>query len=852
LLSHFFRQLFSSVGIFFRTIRAFLTRRLVGFGARIKRMFNFSRKATKVATEAIQGAATAVKKPTKREDYIETKRLFISKSFLITLAIGLVAAGCLIYFVVWPFLLSNFFTAHFHQADGRVKDWSGRVVVYYDADRKEPMYEGRLEKGMLQNEGTLYDENGLMTYQGNFMNGLPNGKGKAYEAGVLVYVGSFADGVYEGTGELYKDGNLVYKGAFSQGLFEGIGELYENGELVYKGAFSGGAPNGIGTAYENGVKVYEGSMLNGQYSGQGTLFYPSGRRAYVGSFAAGLQDGEGTAYRDDGGICYKGSFAEGLYEGDGVYYLEGNQGTIRASFVAGRTDGAIEWYVDGKLWYAGSADDLTPDGFGTLYAKNGKPVYAGEMDRGTLDGAWLLRLSVDELRAAFCEATLTETDGETGGFLIINQELGLTALCSFRQEDADAAVCALWLADGGEGALSTLVPWKNASEFGVWAAGLGEAATEQDGFSEAAVPAGAMPEGAYEPVRYAFGDWSVTALLKEGSKTPSAVRWDSARPIPAPADSGAKTDPNAPDARLDQMLQSLKLIDGSGKKGSKKPSGSDVARLISLLGSANDAQTLVDTLLHYDINKQTLSILEESRTLLQQLLAEEQENAKRGAGNEKQAQALQTQLENIENRIATAKADMEKAALKVQELTLLNPADYALEKLICSFDPSKLDANKLYTAAVEYAQNVAAGLYEVDADKLAVTVKAEIINLELAYQTLQSVLNGRQRAQERADEALKSYARSTIDRYELYQIQIARNDATIALYDALAGFTRQANVLNGLSGGWISTEYQWLDDALPAIYQNEINKGQAEAEAREEEQRRKEQEAREQLEEGRP
>ena len=314
-----------------------------------------------------------------------------------------------------------------------------------------------------------------------------------------------------------------------------------------------------------------------------------------------VKDGEGTEYREDGSVRYKGSFAEDLFDGEGVYFLEGGKGTIHANFAAGRTDGAISWYVDGKLWYEGGADDLTPDGFGTLYARSGKPVYAGEMDRGTLDGAWLLGLTVEELRTAFCEANVTEQDSEGGGFLIANQELGLTALCSYRQEDAEAAVCALWLSGGEAGMLSGLLPWKTAAEFGDWAAALGEA-KPQDSLSEEAVEAVAAwapSEGTYEPATYAFGDWSVTALVNRDSKAPFAIRWDSGR-TPAPL-SAANADETGQSERLDQLLAGLKLLDGAGKKGSSKPSGSDVGRLIALSGSANDAKTLIDTLLSYDI-----------------------------------------------------------------------------------------------------------------------------------------------------------------------------------------------------------------------------------------------------------
>ena len=56
MFEHVFTQLIRSFGIFFRTIRAFFTRRLVGLTARVRRLFNFSRNATKIAASSLQGA----------------------------------------------------------------------------------------------------------------------------------------------------------------------------------------------------------------------------------------------------------------------------------------------------------------------------------------------------------------------------------------------------------------------------------------------------------------------------------------------------------------------------------------------------------------------------------------------------------------------------------------------------------------------------------------------------------------------------------------------------------------------------------------------------------------------------
>ena len=177
MLSHLLTQLLRSFGIFFRTIRAFFTRRLVGLWARLKRLTNFSRQATKVAADSLQSAAAIAKKPTSRGDYVETGRLFISKKFLLTLAVGVIVLALLAYFVAWPFLLSHFFTAHFYVGDNRIENWTGRVVVYSDAEKTLPLYEGRLEDGLLQGQGREYDEAGLLLYEGAFGDGRREGKG---------------------------------------------------------------------------------------------------------------------------------------------------------------------------------------------------------------------------------------------------------------------------------------------------------------------------------------------------------------------------------------------------------------------------------------------------------------------------------------------------------------------------------------------------------------------------------------------------------------------------------------------------------------------------------------------------
>ena len=133
-MSYFWSQLVRSVGMFSRAIRAFFQRLIVGAIAGVRRVLNITRYAARAATTSLQSALAIAQKPTKREDYVETRRLFISKSLLLKVALILIAVGLVAYFLVWPFILSHFLTARFHVEDRRVENWTGRVIVYSDKE----------------------------------------------------------------------------------------------------------------------------------------------------------------------------------------------------------------------------------------------------------------------------------------------------------------------------------------------------------------------------------------------------------------------------------------------------------------------------------------------------------------------------------------------------------------------------------------------------------------------------------------------------------------------------------------------------------------------------------------------
>ena len=79
-------------------------------------------------------------------------------------------------------------------------------------------------------------------YEGEFLNGKFNGKGKYSYPDGQIYEGDYVNGVKEGNGKLTFPSGRIYEGPFVNGLQHGIGKytkrgktvdvLYENGKFI--------------------------------------------------------------------------------------------------------------------------------------------------------------------------------------------------------------------------------------------------------------------------------------------------------------------------------------------------------------------------------------------------------------------------------------------------------------------------------------------------------------------------------------------------------------------------------------------------------------------------------------------
>ena len=803
----FLSQIFKFFGVFFRTIKAFVLRQFRGITTRIRQLRNLSRGAAKIATSTVQSAASATQKPTKRSDYIEVGRLLIAKSFLLRLVVGLVILGVLIWFVIWPFILSHFLTARFYVGDSRVRNWSGKVIVFSDTKKKVPLYSGTLEKGVLQGEGRDYDESGVCIYEGTFQNGLYNGTGREYTNGILSYEGQFANGVYEGSGTKYADGTMLYSGQFSEGSYEGRGALYDDGILRYEGQFANGLYEGRGILYSDGNKSYEGNFEKGVATGEGASYIDRILR-YQGQFSDGLPSGSGKEYGPDGRLTYEGEFAAGVYNGQGIAYpTQGWQ--LEASFTDGEPEGTVRWSKNGALYYEGEWSDGAPSGFGKLYNRAGETLYQGQFSGGTLDGAWMLSLTADELRQAFGTDHTSSYQENIQSFFISSPELGVIGRCNYRTGSSESEVYSVYISPPVGPEWFNLLPGEDNVATPEWP----EEVEVKIAPLQFNTPNGVnAPQGVYHSVMAFEPDKDLrTTLLYtvEGAQPASVLTWSRLSALPQSEQMAAGISDTQ---KMDKFLGALDGMEknaGGGLPDSNPYYGNGkVSEALSACESAEQAGLLTDALVEYWRLSEQQKGLEDNLNRIKTLQAEEQSAISMGNGTEGLVESLEEEKLALEAQILNAQSARKQAELEVQQYGP-EPSELAVDTMLLLFDPAGLDLDDLALMATAWVQAQGA---TTSAGALELEIKSLLVSLQDAYSAMENARSRFEAAGQAVQSAAGGYAMGTTSKATWYGAMSSRTEAQLALYDALSSFTKYANALNQKTAGWISRTYDWYPD----------------------------------------
>ena len=237
-----------------------------------------------------------------------------------------------------------------------------------------------------------YDE---LIFEGEYLNGVKNGRGKEYEVGSLIFEGEFLNGKRNGNGKEYWQGILKFEGQYLNGERNGKGKEYdENGELIsekeylngnileYKGyKDENGQDKGEGKEFDIlfNMLIYEGEYLNRKRHGKGKEYF-SEKLIFEGEYKNNKRwDGHG--YDNKGNIIYELKDGKGLikeYDSNGILIFE-------YEYSNGEITGRGKLYdSDGFLEYEGKYLNGEKNGWGKEY--NSYSSYEGEFLNGKKHG----------------------------------------------------------------------------------------------------------------------------------------------------------------------------------------------------------------------------------------------------------------------------------------------------------------------------------------------------------------------------------------------------------------------------------------------------------------------------------
>ena len=158
---------------------------------------------------------------------------------------------------------------------------------------------------------------------------------------------------------------------------------------------------------------------------------------------------------------------------------------------------------------------------------------------------------------------------------------------------------------------------------------------------------------------------------------------------------------------------------------------------------------------------------------------------------------------------------MEKASLAAKTAGV-DPADFELQELAFAQDPSQWDVSTLGLTAVAYAQATQGS--EVDTEAIELEVKNTLVDLAAAYLEVGTCRSAYEQAAAAAQQTAGQYAMGQATQAQWYAALSAQAAARSALYGALAACGRQANTLNGLTGGWVTRTCGWNAEAFGALF----------------------------------
>ena len=166
--------------------------------------------------------------------------------------------------------------------------------------------------------------NDELIYEGEYLNGKKNGKGKEYgRYGEIIFKGYYLNGKRNGPGKEYDSEQFIFEGNYLNGERNGKGKEYKNGELKFEGEYLNGKRNGKGKEYKKGYLIFKGNYLNGEKHGIFKSYYDGKKFTYEEYIHGKKIEERGKFYEENASLIFKGEYLNGeKWKGEGFYNKE--------------------------------------------------------------------------------------------------------------------------------------------------------------------------------------------------------------------------------------------------------------------------------------------------------------------------------------------------------------------------------------------------------------------------------------------------------------------------------------------------------------------------------------------------
>ena len=191
------------------------------------------------------------------------------------------------------------------------KYFRGPQRKYVWEDGKYYLGEFKNSNNLPNGKGIKYNKDGTILYEGDFVNGRFEGKGRYNYPNGRFFIGEYKKGLRNGKGIIYyPDGKVNFESNYVDDKREGEGKFVLEDGSYYIGNWENGLFNGKGKEYyPNGKLRYEGDYVDGKREGKGKYIWRDGDY-YIGEEKNDLRHGKGTQYDSSGAIIHRGKWVD--------------------------------------------------------------------------------------------------------------------------------------------------------------------------------------------------------------------------------------------------------------------------------------------------------------------------------------------------------------------------------------------------------------------------------------------------------------------------------------------------------------------------------------------------------------